>query len=71
MIGGSVVHFGENRDSEIGLGCQIVLAVTRTILTTMANFRTLFSPNNTTDPSILHILIAIHVYTIPLNSIHF
>ena len=54
MIGGSVVLFGKNRDSEIGLWLPNCTHCARTILLTTANFRTLFFPNSTTDPPITY-----------------
>ena len=54
MIGGSVVLFGKNRDSEIGLWLPKCTRYARTILLTTANFRTLFFPNSTTDPPITY-----------------
>ena len=54
VIGGSVVLFGKNRDSEIGLWLPNCPRCARTILLTTANFRTLFFPNTTTDPPITY-----------------
>ena len=54
MIGGSVVLFGKNRDSEIGLWLPNCTRCARTILLTTANFRTQFFPNSTTDPPITY-----------------
>ena len=54
MIGGSVVLFGKNRDSEIGLWLPNCTRYARTILLTTANFRTLFFPNSTTYPPITY-----------------
>ena len=52
-MGGSIVLSGENRDSEIGLCYQIVLAMLVHFVNT-ANFRIPIFPNSTADPPITY-----------------